>query len=127
MTTKTKKYSHPYSWLYRLVGLWFASALVIGSIAPSWVLAQSKDDSWSAPLNLSHSGIATNPALVIDSEGIGHVIWQDDLGNYVHTGFDGDQWSTPKITSLNSLFRIPAPGEPADPFQLSNYTGPNPL
>lgn len=107
--------------------MWFTCALFIASIAPSWALAQSKDGSWSEPLNLSRSGVAVNPAFVIDSEGVQHVIWQDDLGNYVYTGFDGDQWSVPETTSLSSLFRLPAPGAPPDPFQLANHNGPNPF
>jgi hypothetical protein len=123
----TKKYSHQYRWLFRLVGLWFASALFIASITPSWALAQSGDDSWTEPLNLSHSGIATNPAIVMDSAGVGHVVWQDDLGNYVYTRLDGEQWSAPETTDLNRLFRMPIPGEPTSQTQLSMYTGPNPL
>ena len=65
--------------------------------------------------------------MVTDSEGFIHVIWQDDLGNYVYSRFDGDQWSSPEITDLNSVFRLPGPDEPVDPFQMANYTGPNPL
>ena len=114
-------------WIVRLVRLFFASALFVASITSSWALAQSKDDPWAKPLNLSHSGIARNPSFVVDSEGVGHVVWQDDLGNYVYTQFDGKQWSTPETTELDLLFRLPIAGESMGPSPLEIYTGPNPL
>ena len=123
----TRKYSHQYRWLCRLVGLWFASTLVIASIAPSWASAQSTDDTWAEPLNLSHSGVAVNPAFVIDSEAVLHVVWQDDLANYVYTQFDGDQWSAPETTDLDRLFMVPIAGELTRGSQPAIYTGPNPL
>jgi len=112
--------------MFRLVRLLFASALFIVSITPSPALAQSTGDPWAEPVNLSHSGIAQNPGFVIDSEGVGHVIWQDDLSNFVYTGFDGNQWSAPETTNLNSLFRLTLPGESRGP-QSTIYTGPNPV
>ncbi|HSK65483.1 MAG TPA: hypothetical protein VK888_01035, partial [Anaerolineales bacterium] len=113
-------------WLPRLVGILLASALFIASNIPFQVLAQSSDDLWAEPLNLSHSGIAVNPALVIDSQEVIHVVWQDPLADFVYTRFDGGQWSVPETTSLNRLFSLPPPGESIDP-QLAVYTGPNPL
>lgn len=105
----------------------FATAMLIMSVTPTWALAQSDDDPWSPPLNLSNSGVATDPNIVIDSEGRVHVLWFDDSANYLYTQFDGEQWSEPETTDLNSLFEMPGPDVPADPFQLANYTGPNPL
>ena len=54
-------------WMFRLVKFFFASAVFLASITPSWALAQSADDVWAEPLNISHSGVATNPAMVTDS------------------------------------------------------------
>jgi hypothetical protein len=119
--------SRQWKWMFRLVGLWFASALFIASIPPSWALAQSSDNPWTVPLNLSHSGVATNPAIVSDSEGVGHALWQDDLANFVYSRFDGDQWSAPETTNLDSLFRLPLASESTSRTQLAIYTGPNPL
>jgi hypothetical protein len=113
--------------MFRLVRLLFASALFIASITPSWASAQSTYDPWAVPLNLSHSGVATNPAFVIDSEGVVHVVWQDDLANFVYTRFDGDQWSAPEATNLDRLFMLPIARESTSPSQLAIYTGPNPL
>jgi hypothetical protein len=112
--------------MFRLMGLLLGSALFIASITPSWVLAQSASDPWAEPVNLSHSGIAKNPAFVIDSEGVGHVVWQDDRANFVYTRLDGNQWSLPETTSLNRLFRLSLPGG-SGATQPTIYTGPNPL
>src|SRR5438034_7317045 len=88
-----------------MAGLWFASILAITSSVPTLALAQSTtDESWAAPLNLSQSGSATNPAIFIDSDSAMHVIWQDALSNYVETRFDGAQWRTAQITGLHVLF-----------------------
>ena len=108
--------------------LLFTSALLLASSVPSWAFAQSKDDPWAEPLNISHTGIATNPVVVSDSDGSVHVVWQDnldeDLANYVYTRFDGVQWSDPVTTELARLFRPPnARGQILVPI----YTGPNPL
>src|SRR5687768_11744830 len=114
-------------WIFRAAKLSFACVLLIASIRPSWASAQATDDPWAAPVNLSYSGAATNPDIVSDSEGFVHVVWQDDVGNYVYSRFDGDQWSLAETTDLNSVFQLPGPDEPVDPFQMANYTGPNPL
>ena len=110
-------------WVFRLVRLFFSAALFIASITPSWAKAQSTDDPWDKPLNLSHSGIAVNPGFVVDSEGAVHAVWQDDFANYVYTRFDGDQWSAPETTDLNRLFMLPTTSR----SDLASYTGPNPL
>ena len=120
--------SRHFEWMFRFVRLLFASGLFIASSTPSWALAQSKEDSWSEPLNLSHSGIAKDPSFVVDSDGVAHVVWRDDLANYIYTQFDGNQWSAPKTTDLDLLFNIPIAGQAeADPSQSEIYTGPNPL
>ena len=122
--------SQQIGWMFRLLRLWFASALFVASITPSWASAQSKDDPWVEPLNLSHAGIAIDPVIVVDSEGVVRVVWQDnleaELANYVYTQFDGDQWSPPEKTDLAVLFRA-GEGEPPENAQSMIYTGPNPL
>lgn len=89
--------------------------------------AQTTDDPWTEPLNLSHSGVATDPAIVIDSEAVVHAVWQDDLANFIYSRLDGDQWSVPEITELDRLFRITAASDSRDASQPASYAGPNPL
>lgn len=113
--------------MFRLLRLLFASGLLIAFIIPSLVLAQSTDNPWTDPLNLSHSGVTINPDIVVDSDGVVHGVWQDDLANYLYSQFDGNQWNAPEPIDLNRLFRLPSPDTPVDPFQVMNHTGPNPL
>lgn len=98
----------------------FAFALLVSAMAPSLALAQSSSDPWTEPVNISRSGTALNPSFVMDSEGIGHALWQDENANFVYSQFDGEQWSTPKTTALDRLFDVPL--TPASPV----YAGPNP-
>lgn len=116
-----------FRWMFRLVRLVFASVLSIASITPSWVLAQSTDDPWDEPLNLSHSGVTQNPSVVADSDAVVHALWQDDLAKFVYSRFDGDQWSAPETTNLDRLFRLPIATESRSEAQTPIYTGPNPL
>jgi hypothetical protein len=115
------------AWIFRLVRFLSAGALFIAFLTPSWVMAQSAGDPWSKPMNLSHSGVAKDPSFVVDSTGVGHVVWRDDVAHYVYTQFDGAKWSTPEITDLDHLFRLPIAGQSEGPAQTALYTGPNPL
>lgn len=57
-------------------------------------LAQ-EDQGWSEPVNLSMSGAATNPVMVVDSRGTIHAIWMDDVdaGYKYSSSQDGATWS----------------------------------
>ncbi|HET9905174.1 MAG TPA: sialidase family protein [Anaerolineales bacterium] len=114
-----------FGWLYRKLSLLFACAAFITIMAPSWVIAQSTDDSWTDPLNLSHSGIAQNPSIVTDTDGVVHVVWRDDFGKYIYTRFEENQWSAPKTTDWDIVFNWSPPLTSDD--QIAIYTGPNPL
>ena len=61
---------------------------------------QTTNPTWTVPVNLSHSGSTTNPAIVVDSNGIIHVIWEDTIAGEMYTSFDGTQWSTPVVVSM---------------------------
>ena len=121
------KRSYQSRFLLRLVGLWFTGALIIASSLPRWASAQSTDDPWAVPLNLSHSGAATNPSIVIDSKAVMHAVWQDEFANFVYTRFDNGQWSAPEQTYLHQLFGLPASQEETERSEEPFYTGPNPL
>ena len=112
--------------MFSLLSVFFICAVLMASIAPSRAFAQSGDDPWSDPINLSRSGFVFNPGLVIDSTGIGHAVWQDDLGNYMYSRFDGEQWSAPIKTNLNQVLRLPAPGE-SQGAQAARSDNPKPL
>jgi hypothetical protein len=61
---------------------------------------QTTDQAWTTPVNLSHSGSTTNPSIVVDSNGVIHVVWVDTIAGEMYSSNDGTQWSTPVPASL---------------------------
>jgi hypothetical protein len=114
-------------WLLRLASLFFAGALAITTVTLRQASAQSTDDPWDVPLNISHSGGAATPAIIVDSDSTVHVVWQDAFANYVETRFEAGQWSAPQSTSLHVLFGEPGSDTATDGNDALPYTGPNPL
>ena len=53
------------------------------------------DDNWSEPSNLSQSGSASIPLMVVDSDGIFHILWVDEYSGFIYVTGDGVEWSTP--------------------------------
>lgn len=62
--------------------------------------AQEKEGLWSVPVNLSHSGSTTNPKIVVDSDGVIHVIWTDAFAGTLYSFNKDGKWSTPYQISL---------------------------
>ena len=57
--------------------------------------AQTADQGWSAPVNLSQSGSAAQPQTVVSSNGLIHVIWLDAFNGYIYSQGDGESLSPP--------------------------------
>ena len=53
--------------------------------------AQSIDENWQEPINLSNSGGTDNPYLVKGNSGELHAIWEDDYANLVNRNYT-DSW-----------------------------------
>ncbi len=81
----------------------FLSSLFVTRIAT----AQSGQETWSTPVNLSNSGGTTAPAMVIDINGVTHVFWQDEFSGTLYRQFSDQQWSDPVITSFPFEQSIP--------------------
>ncbi len=81
--------------LARFIYFLLALALLLTMSGKIPANAQATKDPWTPPFNLSHSGSTSNPVAVRDSNGIMHVIWQDQYRGYVYTRFQDDQWSQP--------------------------------
>jgi len=76
----------------------FALSLLFLTI--TLVLAQSQDTPWSPPTNLSRSGAATDPYIIVDSSGSTHVIWVDEYDGLTYVQKTGDKWSKPGEVDL---------------------------
>jgi hypothetical protein len=63
------------------------------------------DQDWSVPVNLSLSGVATNPVMVIDARGVIHAIWVDDIDGYKYaqSADGGATWT--RATSVKFPFQ----------------------
>ncbi|MFZ0544848.1 MAG: sialidase family protein [Candidatus Promineifilaceae bacterium] len=79
-----------------LVGLLFlvAFALVFR------VQAQTAEQEWSQPVNLSQSGAASQPQTVVSSDSVVHIIWLDAFNGFIHTQGDGENLSAPVQVDL---------------------------
>ena len=58
------------------------------------VQAQTNDN-WSEPLNISQSGSASMPIMVVDSDGNFHLLWVDEYSGLIYVAGDGVEWITP--------------------------------
>ena len=79
-----------------LIGMLF----VLTSTGGKPVKAQSGEDGWSLPENLSHSGASSNPAMVMDANGVIHVIWLDNIEGMMYTKREAGNWSSPVPVQL---------------------------
>jgi hypothetical protein len=73
---------------------------ILVAFLPSSTRAQSFSDPWSEPLNLSHSGAATEPVMAVDADGAIHVFWTDEFDGPMYTRGDVGEWSPPVPVSV---------------------------
>jgi len=91
-----------------------ARQLILSSWLPliaSTLLAQPNH--WSDPVNISHtSGGSSFPAMAIGSDGVIHVVWEDDsrlsnpwMNDILYASGDGIQWSDPvQLSGMDTTF-----------------------
>jgi hypothetical protein len=106
---------------------WLTSAVVIASVGLHSAWAQTTEPPWAEPVNLSRSGAATNPAIVVDSNSVMHVLWQDAFANYVYAQFADGQWSAPQLTNLHRRFGVPPIPEMPGQSEMPPGSSPNPV
>jgi len=71
------------------------SGLLFGDVSKGY--AQSSR-AWSDPINLSNSGGASNPVMVVDESGVMHVLWVDQYEGYKYVqSKDGKEWTSPQV------------------------------
>ncbi len=86
------------------------TAILIASIALGFALLagsgtrvaaqEGTEDIWSTPVNLSRSGAASEPVVVVDATGRIHVVWRDAFDGAVYTSGDGTDWTSPVAAEL---------------------------
>jgi hypothetical protein len=74
------------------------SGLLFGDVSKGY--AQSSR-AWSDPINLSNSGGASNPVMVVDESGVMHVLWVDQYEGYKYVqSKDGKEWKSPQLVKF---------------------------
>ncbi len=79
--------------------------LVLSLLASSFinVVAQTEDIddlTWSQPLNLSQSSGSSRPGMVLDSNNVLHVFWEDVYRGYLYRKFEDGSWSDEKAANF---------------------------
>ena len=63
--------------------------------------AQANDELWKEPINLSQSGAATEPRMVVDANGVIHVFWRENAVNrFFYTREERGKWREPVSLEL---------------------------
>ena len=58
-------------------------------------------EEWGDPLNMSQSGVASEPRVVVDANNVVHVIWREDaLDSYFYSREDVGVWREPVAVEL---------------------------
>ena len=99
--------------IFFILGIALILTIAIGIVA-STVQAQSTN-SWSDPVNLSQSGSASDPVVMVDSDGLIHILWKDEFAGLVYAFGEGTEWSIPTPVVL--------PAEEAIPFLIADLDG----
>lgn len=80
---------------------WLAGlVLLAGAAWPGGAAAQTGELVWSAPRNLSQSGSASQPHLVVDSSGRANLLWLDEYDGLMAAQGVGGTWSAPVKLNL---------------------------
>lgn len=88
--------------------------LIAGGMFNSPAQAQYVD-SWPDPKNLSQSGSASDPVVMVDKDGLIHVVWIDEFTGSVYSFGEGTEWSIPRPVVL--------PSEKVAPLLLAGNDG----
>lgn len=85
----------------------------------SAIMAQSEDEIWQPPVNISQSGTADQPFYVVDAGGVTYLFWQDTIGGFAYTTNAEGDWRTPQPVSLP--FSTPFFTPPTSEFFEAQY------
>ena len=74
--------------------------VVQSTATPDADFVQELPEGWQLPVNLSRSGAASEPQMVVDSGDAFHVLWRDAIDGFVYVTGKGDRWSDPAAPEL---------------------------
>jgi len=84
--------------------------ILTGFLSPTSKLAsaQTEDENWTTPINLSTSGATTDPYIAVDSNNFIHAIWTDRQLGFMYSFNKGEGWSDPGKTNMPFRFSTAA-------------------
>jgi len=74
--------------------------LAVFSNPTTSAFAQEDFEDWSAPINVSRSGGASEPSLIVDTSGNPHMVWLDRYYGYTYAFQKEGAWSTPALVNF---------------------------
>ena len=72
-------------------------ALILGAFVQSTTAQEPIDSPWSVPVNVSRSGAATNPRMLIFPDERIHLVWEDENRGLVQAFYLDEQWNPPVL------------------------------
>jgi uncharacterized protein (DUF736 family) len=69
--------------------------VIVVSVRVAGSPAQAQSEDWSAPVNLSHCGAASNPVVLAGPDGAWQVFWWDQFDGLMAARWEGKEWSEP--------------------------------
>lgn len=78
-----------------IFGLLAGLIIFLGFALAINVQAQTAEQEWTTPVNLSQSGAASDPITVSSSDERLHILWEDSFNGFVYSQGDGDTFSEP--------------------------------
>ncbi len=70
-------------------------------------IAQSPEEGWTNPVNLSQSGSTSDPSIVADTLGRIHVLWKDTFIDFAYSWNEAGNWSPPVAVDFPQAVTTP--------------------
>jgi len=81
-------------------------------------LRQDSGQAWSEPVNLSHSGAASEPVVVAGPDGTLQVFWWDQFDGLTTARWDGGVWSAPVASPIHIYQEVRGELTPVPPVPI---------
>lgn len=90
-----------HKWVTPAIGFILVLTMLLASFSIGYSQpANQESTNWSPPVNISQTGGATDPTVIMDSAGRIHVVWWDKFNGFMYAGGDGKQWSRARAVSF---------------------------
>lgn len=115
------------NWIFILVVVWMRGGAG-SAVAPTLQELPLADNGWSIPVNLSQSGAAGAPQLLMVNDGY-LVLWQDAAGGFAYAAYGQGTWTEPEMVEFpfatRSYFPDLSPESPTPTFTPYLVAGPS--